>query len=244
MINAGSLFAMLRPDLPVIAPSILSADFGKLAHEAMEMESLGVRLLHVDVMDGHFVPNITFGPEIVAALRRASALPLDVHLMVQGPERYLKDFVSAGASSLTVHAEACPHLHRVVQEIRLLGASVGVSLNPATSLAVVEEIIRDVDLLLVMTVNPGFGGQTFIDSSMDKLRRAHRLIRDKKSRAVLQADGGVGPANALDVAECGVEILVAGSAFMGAENRPDAFEAITSQARKGLERLRKRESSQ
>ena len=201
-----------------IAPSILSADFTRLAEELQAVEQAGADLIHIDVMDGHFVPNITFGPLIVEACRRATALPLDVHLMIENPSRYIDDFVQAGADWLTVHLEACPHLHRTLEQIRQAGERLGrkilagVSLNPATSLNLLDEILPFSDLVLIMSVNPGFGGQEFIPSSLEKIRRLKKMIQERNLDVLIEVDGGVNPQNALDLISAGVDILVAGSA--------------------------------
>jgi ribulose-phosphate 3-epimerase len=195
-----------------IAPSILSADFARLADEVGMVEQGGADLLHVDVMDGHFVPNLTVGPLVVEALRKVTKLPLDCHLMITNPDCYIADFADAGADYLTVHVEACPHLHRTVQAIKERGVKAGVTLNPATSLTTLEEIVGDVDLVLIMSVNPGFGGQSFIPSTLRKVARARQLIDQAKSRALLEVDGGIKPENAADVVAAGADILVAGSA--------------------------------
>ena len=196
-----------------IAPSILSADFGRLAEEVRAAEEAGADWIHVDVMDGHFVPNLTLGPLVVAAVRKATALPLDVHLMIEKPERYLKAFAEAGADLLTVHQETCPHLHRTVEEIRELGVRPGVSVNPATPVDALREIVPFVDLVLIMSVNPGFGGQSYIRESTEKLQRARRLLDTLgQAGAELEVDGGVDASNAGELARAGATVLVAGSA--------------------------------
>ncbi|MGD2041765.1 MAG: ribulose-phosphate 3-epimerase [Anaerolineae bacterium] len=204
-------------DRPKIAPSILSADFGRLGQQIAEAETAGADYIHVDVMDGHFVPNITIGPLVVRAARQATRLPLDVHLMIESPERYLADFAAAGANILTVHVETCPHLHRTVQQIKELGCRAGVTLNPSTPATSLEEIVPFVDLVLVMTVNPGFGGQTFIAEMLPKIERIHSMLRAVGSSAELEVDGGIDPETAPRTAKVGANVFVAGSAIFGAE---------------------------
>ncbi|MFQ5895485.1 MAG: ribulose-phosphate 3-epimerase [Nitrospinota bacterium] len=199
----------------LIAPSILSADFGRLAEEVRAVEAAGADWLHVDVMDGHFVPNITVGPMVVRAARAACALPLDVHLMIEEPDRHLAAFAEAGAHLITVHAEVPHHLHRTLQSVRALGRKVGVALNPATPLAAVEEVLGEVDLVLVMSVNPGFGGQEFLPGSLDKVRRLRRMLDEGAHRALIEVDGGVGPENAGALREAGADVLVAGTSVFG-----------------------------
>ncbi len=207
--------------MKILSASILSADFGRLAEEVQAVEAAGTDWIHVDVMDGLFVPNITMGPAVVRAIRNATVLPLDVHLMIEKPERYLKAFVDAGADWLGVHAEACTHLHRVVQNIRELGARPVVALNPATPLAMIETILPDIDMVLLMTVNPGFGGQEFIRGTIPKIRQCRRMIDEAGLSTLLEVDGGVNERTARELAEAGVDAFVAGSAvFRGgyAEN--------------------------
>ncbi len=201
-----------------LAPSILSADFSRLGEQVEEALEAGVEVIHVDVMDGHFVPNITIGPLIVAAVRpiaRRYGAMIDVHLMIEQPERYLADFARAGADILTVHVETCPHLHRTVEAIREVGARPGVTLNPATPLIALEEILPYVDLVLIMSVNPGFGGQSYIPTSTDKIRRLRAMLDAVGSAAELEVDGGIKPDNAAAVAAAGASLLVAGSAIFG-----------------------------
>lgn len=195
-----------------LAPSILTADFGRLAEAIQAAEAGGADLIHLDVMDGHFVPNLTFGAIIVEAVRRATELPLDVHLMVQEPEPLLADFARAGANTLTVHVEACVHLHRTVQQITELGCRVGVALNPATPVESVREIVPFVDQVLVMTVNPGFGGQRFIETSTSKIRRMRQLLNNLNPTCDLQVDGGINLDTISDAATAGANLFVVGSA--------------------------------
>jgi ribulose-phosphate 3-epimerase len=199
-----------------IAPSILSADFGRLAEQIVEAEEGGADWIHVDVMDGHFVPNITIGPLVAAAARRATSLPIDVHLMIERPERYVDAFADAGADYLTVHVETCPHLHRVVQQIRERGIRPGVTLNPATPLDSIVEVLPLVDLVLVMSVNPGFGGQSYIPGSTARIARVRRMLDERGLHHVeLEVDGGVAPATAAEVAAAGASLVVAGNAVFG-----------------------------
>ncbi|MCH7552609.1 MAG: ribulose-phosphate 3-epimerase [Chloroflexi bacterium] len=195
-----------------IAPSILSADFARLGEQVAEAEAAGADYIHVDVMDGHFVPSITIGPLIVRALRPRTKLPLDVHLMIEEPDRYIAEFADAGADILTVHVETTPHLHRTVQLIKERGVKAGVSLNPSTPVSSVEEIVPFLDLLLVMSVNPGFGGQSFIPEVLPKIARLRRMLDERGSPAELEVDGGVNESTAALVVEAGARVLVAGSA--------------------------------
>ncbi len=201
----------------LLSASILSANFGKFAEEVKAVEASGTDWIHVDVMDGHFVPNITIGPDMVKALRQVTRLPLDVHLMIEKPGRYLEDFVKAGADWLGVHAEACIHLHRVIQRIKELGAKAAVALNPATPLCMIEQVLPDVDMVLLMTVNPGFGGQTFIRNVLPKIRQCRNMINDAGLSTLLQVDGGVKPEIVGELAEAGVDVFVAGSAVFSGD---------------------------
>ena len=201
-----------------ISPSILSADFTRLADQVREAEEAGVDYIHVDVMDGHFVPNITIGPLVVKALRPITKLPLDVHLMIENPEFYLEDFSKAGADIITVHQEATPHLHRTIQQIHDLGIKAGVSINPSTSVRTLDEIICDVDLILVMSVNPGFGGQSYIHSCTKKIRKVREMLDDRGVSADLEVDGGVNVDTVNEVISAGANAFVAGSAIFNDKN--------------------------
>ena len=211
-----------------IAPSILSADFAALGADIARVESAGADQLHVDVMDGRFVPNITIGPPVVAAIRKRTRLPLDVHLMIVEPERYVPEFVTAGADMVTIHLEACPHLQRALAQIRELGAKAGVALNPSTPASALEYVLDEIDLVLVMSVNPGFGGQSFIPSAHRKIREVRTLLG---SRPVdVSVDGGVKAGLARSLAEDGASVLVAGSAIFGAADPGAALKAIRAAA--------------
>jgi ribulose-phosphate 3-epimerase len=200
-----------------LAPSILSADFSRLGEQVTEVAKAGADYIHVDVMDGHFVPNITIGAPVVASLRSWTDLPLDVHLMIERPEAHISQFAEAGADIITVHVEAAAHLHRLVEAIKGLGVKAGVSLNPATPLSSLDEVLPLVDLVLVMTVNPGFGGQTFIDSMMDKIVRLRKILDDRQLGVELEVDGGITTKIAPRVAEAGAEVLVAGAAIFASK---------------------------
>jgi len=199
----------------MVAPSILSADFSRLGEEIRAVERAGADVIHVDVMDGQFVPNITIGPPVVASVRKITDLPLDVHLMIKNADQYLEDFAKAGADWITVHVEACPHLNRTITRIKELGKKAGAVLNPATPLASLDEILQDVDLVMLMSVNPGYGGQSFIVSSLDKIRRLRKMIEARGLEVGIEVDGGVSPTTIDDVAGAGANIFVAGSAVFG-----------------------------
>ena len=203
-----------------ILPSVLSADFRRLGEQVAEVERAGADRIHIDVMDGRFVPNITVGPLVVEAIRHSTNLPLDVHLMIVEPERYLDDFAAAGADIILVHQETCPHLHRTIEQIKNLGKQAGVVLNPATPLTTLDEVLSAVDQVLLMSVNPGFGGQQFITESIDKIRRLHDLLDERGSSAAIEVDGGIDPTTAPQVAAAGATLLVAGSAIFNAPGGP------------------------
>jgi ribulose-phosphate 3-epimerase len=206
-----------------IAPSILAADFANLGGAIRLVESAGAEVIHVDVMDGHFVPNITMGPPVVASIRKVTSLPLDVHLMIEDPDAYIQPFVDAGADWVSVHVETCPHLDRTLQLIRSLGAKPGVVLNPATSLSTLDEVLRIVDHVLVMTVNPGFGGQRFLPYTLEKVQRLRKVIQHKGLSAKIEVDGGVSLENVPDLVKSGAQILVVGSQIFG---DPDPAAAV------------------
>lgn len=198
-----------------IAPSVLSADFSRLGEEIKKIEEGGADYIHLDVMDGQYVPNITFGAPIIRNIRKITEIPFDVHLMIDRPERFLVDFAEAGSDIITVHAESTTHLHRTIQEIKSLGKKAGVSLNPATPLSVLDYIIEDLDLILIMSVNPGFGGQSFIPAIMEKLRKTRKLIDEKNPDIILQVDGGIKLDNAKEIIDAGADLLVVGSDIFG-----------------------------
>ena len=209
-----------------IAPSILSADFSKLDEQIKLIEKGGADMVHLDVMDGHFVPNITFGAPVIKMLRGVTDVPFDVHLMIENPERFIDDFVDAGADIITVHAESTVHLHRLIQQIKAHGVKAAVSLNPATPLGVLEYVLEDIDMVLIMSVNPGFGGQSFIPQCKDKIKALKKMILDKNLDVEIQVDGGVKLDNIREIMECGADIFVAGSAIFGESDVVEATRAF------------------
>ncbi|MGG2095846.1 ribulose-phosphate 3-epimerase [Bacillus sp. S13(2024)] len=209
-----------------IAPSILSADFSRLGEEIKDVEKGGADYIHVDVMDGHFVPNITIGPLIVEAIRPITSLPLDVHLMIENPDQYIPTFAKAGADIITVHVEACPHLHRTIQLIKSHGIKAGVVLNPHTPVSMIEHVLGDIDIVLLMTVNPGFGGQKFIHSVLPKIKQVADMVRERNLQVEIEVDGGVNIETAKLCVEAGANVLVAGSAVYNQKDRGAAIAAI------------------
>lgn len=209
-----------------IAPSILAADFAKLGSEVSEVEQAGAHLIHVDVMDGHFVPNISFGSLVMDAIRPYTTLPLDVHLMIENPDDYIEQFAKAGAAYITVHVEACRHLHRTLQLIRSFGVKAGVVLNPHTSIESIKHVLEDIDMVLLMTVNPGFGGQKFIESVVPKIAELSYVIQQKNLDIEIEIDGGITAETIVPCAEAGATVFVAGSAIFGKDDRQAALQSI------------------
>lgn len=210
----------------IIAPSILSADFAKLGEEIKSVEKAGANWIHIDVMDGHFVPNITMGPVVVQAIKKITKLPLDVHLMIENPELYVKDFAKAGADYISVHTEASIHLNRTLNLIKECGAKAGVALNPSTPIETIEWVLEYLDFVLIMSVNPGFGGQSFIANSLEKVKKIKKIIENKNLSVKIQIDGGVNKNTVSDIAAAGVEIFVAGSAIFGAKDYNSAIDML------------------
>ncbi|MEW6265233.1 MAG: ribulose-phosphate 3-epimerase [Thermodesulfobacteriota bacterium] len=213
-----------------IAPSLLSADFTRLGEEVRAVAEAGADLIHLDVMDGHFVPNLTIGPLVVAAVRRVTSLPLDVHLMIDNPDRYLADFASAGADYISVHAEVLPHLNRTIQAIKELGVKAAVALNPSTTLEALEYVLEYLDMVLIMSVNPGFGDQSFIPNSLDRIARLRRMIRDRRLEVLIEVDGGIKVDNVAEVAAAGAEIIVSGSGIFKTKDYRETIKRMKSAA--------------
>jgi ribulose-phosphate 3-epimerase len=221
---------MKTPARVLIAPSILSADFAILGQQIAKAEQGGADWIHLDVMDGHFVPNLTIGPPVVRSLRKLTRLPFDVHLMVTNPDDHLQAFSEAGADRMTVHVETCPHLQRTVQHIHALGAKAGVCINPATPPVMLEQILPDTELVLIMTVNPGFGGQSFLPGSVEKIRTVRRMIHDRRLSTYVEVDGGIEPATASSVVEAGADVLVAGHFIFTASDVAQAVRTLRQSA--------------
>jgi ribulose-phosphate 3-epimerase len=215
----------------LVSPSILSADFSRLGEDVLAVQEAGADWIHIDVMDGHFVPNITIGPLIVSAVKKVARVPLDVHLMISDPDRYLEEFHAAGADILTVHAETCPHLHRTLTRIRELGMRSGAALNPSTSLEAVKYVLAQTDMIVIMTVNPGFGGQSFIETMLPKVQALRDMIDDSGYNVLIQVDGGVSPETAPDLARSGADAFVAGSAVFGHPPYEEVIKKLRSSGR-------------
>lgn len=215
-----------------LAPSILSADFGRLLEDVKKVEKAGCEYLHIDVMDGHFVPNITLGPGIVKSLRKDVDMVFDAHLMIENPDKYIKEFVDAGCDMIVVHQEACTHLHRTIQNIKSYNVKVGVALNPATSLETIKYVLEDVDMVLLMSVNPGFGGQSYIPAITGKIKELKSMIDERNLNVDIQIDGGVKPSNISEIVSAGANVIVAGSAIFGAENIEEAVKSLRENADK------------
>lgn len=220
-------------ELPILAPSILASDYTRLGQQIQTCTETGINWIHCDIMDGHFVPNISYGPDIVEAASRASEAFLDVHLMIENPDFFVQSFVDAGADQVTVHQEACPHLHRTIQNIKQHGVLAGVAINPATSLHTIEPILEDVDLVLVMSVNPGFGGQNFIPSTYQRLEQVRSMRNQMGLNFLIEVDGGVGLQNIEKVSRSGADVLVAGSSVFKAKNIPARIKKLLKKARLG-----------
>ncbi len=218
--------------MKLIAPSILSADFTMLGQEIRDVAAAGADWIHIDVMDGHFVPNITMGPFIVEAVKKVTQLPLDVHLMIQQPDRYIPEFAKAGADLISVHVETCPHLHRTIDLIKSSGCRPGVVLNPATALSTIEWVLADIDFVLLMSVNPGFGGQSFISSSIEKTRQLKGMITEKNPAALIQVDGGVNEKTIYTISEAGADVFVAGSAIFGTDDYQKTIQTLKDQLKR------------
>ena len=216
-----------------IAPSILASDFSKLGEEVKKVERAGADIIHIDVMDGHFVPNITIGPNVVRCLRKATGLPFDVHLMIENPDSYIDDFIDAGTDIISVHAECCYHLNRNIQKIKQRGVKAAVALNPATSLSAVDWILGDVDMVLIMTVNPGFGGQKYISPMTEKVRELRKLVENKGLGIDIEVDGGIDLSNIYKVTEAGANVIVAGSTIFNAPDTAQIIKDLKEKAFKG-----------
>jgi ribulose-phosphate 3-epimerase len=215
-----------------LAPSILSADFARLLEDVKKVEEAGCEYLHIDVMDGHFVPNITLGPNIVKSLRKDVNMVFDAHLMIENPDMYIKDFAEAGCDIIVVHQEACKHLHRTIQNIKSYNIKAGVALNPATPIETIKHILKDVDMVLIMTVNPGFGGQSFIDSMIDKIRELKAIVDEQSLNIDIQVDGGIKPSNVADVVNAGANVIVAGSAIFNSSDIKETVIEFRENAKK------------
>ena len=215
-----------------LAPSILSADFARLLEDVKKVEEAGCEYLHIDVMDGHFVPNITLGPNIVKSLRKDVNMIFDAHLMIENPDMYIKDFAEAGCDIIVVHQEACKHLHRTIQNIKSYNIKAGVALNPATPIETIKHILKDVDMVLIMTVNPGFGGQSFIDSMIDKIRELKAIVDEQSLNIDIQVDGGIKPSNVADVVKAGANVIVAGSAIFNSSDIKETVIEFRENAKK------------
>ncbi len=221
-------------ELPILSPSILAADYSNLGNQLQLCEKAGTKWIHCDIMDGHFVPNISFGPDVVAAVRdSAPNMFLETHLMIENPDNYIEAFADAGSELITVHLEACPHLHRTLNLIQLNGCMTGVAINPATSLELIRPVLKIVDLVVIMTVNPGFGGQTFIESSYEKIQRLTAIRMEEQTQFLIETDGGVGLKNIQKLVKSGADILVAGSSIFRADDIPERIELLRKKANLG-----------